>query len=205
MKLSELKREANQCVKIFCEYVLANSGDVINCDTEDVADEVIKLSIELNDEISQCETHKQIIKIIKRELPDFVNDPFLLKYKKECYKDIAWKYIIDKAHVDGKYDDRLLKFYSEIDNSNSKKFDKLKSIIDVSPNYIRVLKYNDKPELEQEIVYMMSLLETHKIPYIRKGYYFELPVNMKITLRGPIYWETPFSYSKSKSMDTKYH
>ena len=49
---------------------------------------------------------------------------------------------------------------------------------------------------------MESLLTIYKIPYIRKGYYFELPMNMKITLRGNINWETPFSYSKSKSIDT---
>jgi hypothetical protein len=39
MKLSKLKREAKQCVKEYCVYVIANTGDVINCDTEDVEDE----------------------------------------------------------------------------------------------------------------------------------------------------------------------
>ncbi len=57
-------------------------------------------------------------------------------------------------------------------------------------------------EFEQEIIYMKSLLEMYKIPHTRKGYYFVLPVNMKITLRSSLCWETPFSYSKSKSMDT---
>lgn len=137
MKLSELKREAKHCIEIYCDYVLTNTE-------EPITKEVHKFSKEINKELSQCKSRKQIFIIIERELPDFIYNSLLLRYKKDEYKQIAWEYIIDKAHVEGKYDDRLIDFYKQIDHSESKYFDKLKSIIDISPNYISERRYNDK-------------------------------------------------------------
>ena len=140
MKLPKLKTRINKRIDDYSEWCIANNP---HTDKKYIRG-VKEFSIELKDEVSKCKTRKQIFNLLEDDVPECFYQKEYLNYQKDKYKTIAWDYIIDKAHVDGKYDDRLLDFYKQIDDSDSKYFEELQSIIDTSPNYIRERRYHDK-------------------------------------------------------------